>query len=115
LAVEPGEGDLVKIRLRNPDSNNNRDPVQVDQVDLICGEVVGPETPGTHDDKRGDTNAITRVVGRFETWEPGTPFPRALRLMPQSGAVGGRPYFFGIGDSSSKTAVAVKEQTLLVA
>jgi hypothetical protein len=48
----------------SPEKNNNGDPVQVDHVDLIAGDVTGKAVPGT-DAYNKDTNETTKVVKRF--------------------------------------------------
>lgn len=60
------EEQMVKIIIRfmSPEKNNNGDPVQVDHVDLIAGDVTGKAVPGT-DAYNKDTNDTTKVVKRF--------------------------------------------------
>lgn len=47
--IKVKEGQMVKItvRFKSPQKNNNGDPVKVDHVDLISGEVTGKAVPGT--------------------------------------------------------------------
>ncbi|MFM9925927.1 S-layer protein [Variovorax sp. H27-G14] len=74
VAAKAGEDLKITIRFKSPERNNfeyllgsgmyaNVKPV-VDHIDLIAGDVTGPETPGTPGYAR-DTNPSTRVVKRF--------------------------------------------------
>lgn len=45
LEVAAGDEMELKIRFKSPNQNNNGDPVQVDHVDLIVGNVTGPVEP----------------------------------------------------------------------
>jgi hypothetical protein len=74
VAAKPGEDLKITIRFKSPERNNfefqlgsgvlaNVKPV-VDHIDLIAGDVTGPETPGTPGYSR-DTNPSTRVLKRF--------------------------------------------------
>uniref|UniRef100_UPI000D367333 S-layer protein n=1 Tax=unclassified Variovorax TaxID=663243 RepID=UPI000D367333 len=74
VAATSGETLSVTIRFKSPERNNyeyqlgsgvfaNVKPV-VDHIDLIVGDVTGPETPGTPGYAR-DTNPSTRVLKRF--------------------------------------------------
>ncbi|MCD9025216.1 S-layer protein [Cohnella silvisoli] len=58
--------DMLKltIRFKSSNKNNNGDPVKVDHVDLISGDVTGKITPGT-DAYSKSTNDTTKVVKRF--------------------------------------------------
>lgn len=66
------EGQMVKltIRFKSPKMNNNGDPVQVNHVDLISGEVTGKAVPGTPAYSK-NTNDTTKVIKRFtsEDWK----------------------------------------------
>jgi hypothetical protein len=74
VAATSGEDLTITIRFKSPERNNfeyqlgsgnfaNVKPV-VDHIDLIAGDVTGPETPGTPGYSR-DTNPSTRVLKRF--------------------------------------------------
>ena len=74
LGVNSGEDLKITIRFKSPERNNfeyqldsgrfaNVKPV-VDHIDLIAGDVTGPELPGTPGYSR-DTNPSTRVLKRF--------------------------------------------------
>ncbi|MFH0130012.1 S-layer protein [Variovorax sp. VaC1] len=74
VAANAGEDLKITIRFKSPERNNfeyqlgsgiyaNVKPV-VDHVDLIAGDVTGPETPGTPGYSRA-TNPSTRVLKRF--------------------------------------------------
>jgi hypothetical protein len=74
VAAKAGEDLKITIRFKSPERNNfeyqlgsgvyaNVKPV-VDHIDLIAGDVTGPEAPGTPGYAR-DTNPSTRVVKRF--------------------------------------------------
>lgn len=74
VAATSGEDLTITIRFKSPERNNfeyqlgsgnfaNVKPV-VDHVDLIVGDVTGPEAAGTPGYAR-DTNASTRVLKRF--------------------------------------------------
>lgn len=60
--VLPGPGPVtVTVRLRDPDGlNHNGQNPAVNRVDLIVGDVIGPEP-----DRTTDTNTTTRVLRRF--------------------------------------------------
>lgn len=64
LSVKQGDNLQLTIRLKSPDKNNNGDPVQVDHVDLIAGDVTGYTAPGTPEYAK-DTNDSTKVLQRF--------------------------------------------------
>lgn len=74
VAARPDEDLKITIRFKSPERNNfefqlgsgvfaNVKPV-VDHIDLIAGDVTGPEKPGTPGYSR-DTNPSTRVLKRF--------------------------------------------------
>jgi hypothetical protein len=61
LVVAEGDDVLVTVRFLDPDGTNaNGDDPSVARVDIIAGEVHGPV-----EDRSTDTNATTRVLGRF--------------------------------------------------
>ena len=61
LVVTEGDDVLVTVRFLDPDGTNaNGDDPSVARVDIIAGEVHGPV-----EDRSTDTNATTRVLGRF--------------------------------------------------
>ncbi|MNW27613.1 Endo-1,4-beta-xylanase A precursor [compost metagenome] len=64
LEVAAGDEMELKIRFKSPNQNNNGDPVQVDHVDLIVGNVTGPAEPGTAAYNKA-TNDTTKVLKRF--------------------------------------------------
>ncbi|WP_084165547.1 S-layer homology domain-containing protein [Paenibacillus massiliensis] len=64
LEVAAGDEMELKIRFKSPNQNNNGDPVQVDHVDLIVGNVTGPVEPGTAAYNKA-TNDTTKVLKRF--------------------------------------------------
>ncbi|MEK8130402.1 S-layer homology domain-containing protein [Paenibacillus filicis] len=64
LQVNEGDKLQLTIRFKSPETNNNGDPVQVDHVDLISGDVTGKAIPGTAAYSK-DTNDSTKVVKRF--------------------------------------------------
>lgn len=64
LKITEGDNLELKIRFKSPEKNNNGDPVQVDHVDLISGEVSGKAQPGTAEYDKA-TNDTTKVVARF--------------------------------------------------
>ncbi|MBE1446496.1 immunoglobulin-like domain-containing protein [Paenibacillus sp. OAS669] len=64
LSVKEGDPLMLTIRFKSPDKNNNGDPVQVDHVDLIAGDVTGYAAPGTPEYAK-DTNDSTQVLQRF--------------------------------------------------
>jgi Cohesin domain. len=65
LQVNKGGNVEVTIRFKSPEKNNNGDPVSVDHVDLIAGDVTGKVEPGTADYNK-DTNSTTKVIARFD-------------------------------------------------
>ncbi|WP_379157027.1 immunoglobulin-like domain-containing protein [Paenibacillus sp. sgz5001063] len=64
LEITEGDNLELTIRFKSPGKNNNGDPVQVDHVDLISGEVSGKAVPGTPEYNKA-TNDSTKVVARF--------------------------------------------------
>ncbi|WP_163857537.1 S-layer homology domain-containing protein [Paenibacillus elgii] len=64
LQVNEGDNLQLTIRFKTPKQNNNGDPVQVDHVDLISGDVTGLAQPGTPEYNK-DTNDSTKVLKRF--------------------------------------------------
>lgn len=64
LSAKKGDNLELTIRFKSPDKNNNGDPVQVDHVDLIAGDVKGYAVPGTPEYSK-DTNDSTKVLQRF--------------------------------------------------
>ncbi|MNO26026.1 Endoglucanase precursor [compost metagenome] len=64
LQITEGDNLELTVRFKSPDKNNNGDPVQVDHVDLISGEVSGKVQPGTPEYDKA-TNESTKVVARF--------------------------------------------------
>lgn len=68
LQVKDGNNLKITIRFKSPEKNNNGDPVQVDHVDLISGDVTGKAIPGTEDYNK-DTNDSTKVLKRFTSKE----------------------------------------------
>jgi hypothetical protein len=64
LKVKKGQKVKITIRFKSPKTNNNGDPVAVDHVDLITGEVTGKAVPGTAAYEK-NTNDTTKVLKRF--------------------------------------------------
>lgn len=76
--VKWGEHLKINIRFKSPELNNNNDPVRVDHIDLIAGDITGPVPPNLPDGSPNpayseDTNESTRVVATFteKDWEKG--------------------------------------------
>lgn len=70
LLVKQGDKLKFTIRFKSPEKNNNGDPVKVDHVDLISGNVTDMAVPGTEAYNK-DTNDSTKVLKRFtsEEWK----------------------------------------------
>ncbi|MFB5761981.1 S-layer homology domain-containing protein [Paenibacillus medicaginis] len=68
LQVTQGDDMELTIRFKSPERNNNGDPVAVDHVDLIAGDVTGLVEPGTAKYTKS-TNDSTRVLKRFTSDE----------------------------------------------
>ncbi|KQL45776.1 S-layer protein [Brevibacillus choshinensis] len=64
LIVKKGQKAEITIRFKSPKKNNNGDPVRVDHVDLIAGDVTGKAVQGTPAYNKA-TNDTTKVVKRF--------------------------------------------------
>ncbi|EHS54830.1 S-layer homology domain-containing protein [Paenibacillus sp. Aloe-11] len=64
LQVTQGDNLQLTIRFKSPEKNNNEEPVQVDHVDLIAGDVTGPAASGTAEYTKS-TNDSTKVLRRF--------------------------------------------------
>jgi hypothetical protein len=64
--LDIGSGKTVKftIRFKSPATNNNKDKVQVNHIDLIAGNVTGKSAPGTAAYGK-DTNGSTSVIKSF--------------------------------------------------
>lgn len=68
LKVTQGDDMELTIRFKSPERNNNGDPVAVDHVDLIAGDVTGLAASGTAEYTKS-TNDSTRVLKRFTSDE----------------------------------------------
>ncbi|MFA7348137.1 MAG: hypothetical protein WCZ86_10280 [Desulfurivibrionaceae bacterium] len=78
LLVAAGSGVTITISFKSPGTNNHGDPVTVDHIDLIAGEMTDKAdrlledgiTPNPEYAK--DTNATTRVIATFsgKDWQP---------------------------------------------
>ncbi|WP_232231461.1 immunoglobulin-like domain-containing protein [Paenibacillus sp. HW567] len=64
LEVPAGEELKLNLRFKSPGTNNNGDPVKVDHVDLIAGDVTAKAETGTAAYNKA-TNDSTKVVKRF--------------------------------------------------
>jgi hypothetical protein len=76
LTSSAGKNLTVSISVRSPKANNNYDPVKLDHIDVIAGDVTGPipaEVGGAPNlaYTQSDTNASTKVVKTFtkEDWK----------------------------------------------
>ncbi len=70
LTMRKGDQLKIKIRFKSPAFNNNNDPVMVDHIDLIAGDITGPVAPTLPDgtpnpEYAKDTNESTRVLATF--------------------------------------------------
>ena len=70
LVMVKGENLKIKIRFKMPMFNNNNDPVSVDHIDLIAGEVTGL-VPSDSPDYMKAENETARVLRTFTSkdWE----------------------------------------------
>jgi hypothetical protein len=70
LILDKKEKVKIKIQFKSPQMNNNGDPVMVDHIDLISGEVTGFVAPGSADYTK-DVNETTSVIATFTSadWE----------------------------------------------
>lgn len=70
LIMDKGGNLKIKIRFKSPMRNNNNDPVIVDHIDLIAGEVTG-FVPSDSPDYTKAVNETTRVIITFTSkdWE----------------------------------------------
>lgn len=66
LTVRKGQPMTLTIRYQSPAVNHHGDPVAVDHIDLIAGEITTKAAPGTPEYQQ-ETNETTRVLKRFET------------------------------------------------
>jgi hypothetical protein len=64
LTMRRGDQLKIKIRFKNPAHNNDNDPVRVDHIDLIAGEVTGL-IPVTDPNYTKDTNDTAKVIATF--------------------------------------------------
>lgn len=64
LVTNKGKDAQITIKFKSPKKNNNGDPVKVDHIDLIAGNVTGKALPGTTEYSK-DTNDTTKVIARF--------------------------------------------------
>ena len=69
LTVRKGQPVTLTIRYKSPSVNHHGDPVAVDHIDLIAGDIKGKADPGTPEYEK-ETNETTRVLKRFETRGP---------------------------------------------
>jgi hypothetical protein len=65
LHTSSGATVTIRIAMRSPKYNENGDPVKVNHVDLIAGDVTAPIAPDSPDYTTKDTNASTHVVKTF--------------------------------------------------
>lgn len=79
LTMHKGDSLKIKVRFKSPEFNNNNDPVRVDHIDLIAGDITGPVVPKLPDgtpnpDYSKDTNESTRVIATFteKDWKKGS-------------------------------------------
>jgi hypothetical protein len=70
LLMDKGEKLKIKIQFKSPVLNNNGDPVTVDHIDLIGGEITGVVVPGSPDYTKA-VNETTKVIATFTSkdWE----------------------------------------------
>lgn len=70
LTMKRGDTLKLKIRFKSPALNNNHDPVMLDHIDLIAGDVTGIVSPDSPDYTK-DTNETTRIIATFTSrdWE----------------------------------------------
>jgi hypothetical protein len=66
LTVRKGQPVTFTIRYQSPALNHHGDPVAVDHIDLIAGEIKGKADPGTPEYQK-ETNETTLVLKRLET------------------------------------------------
>ena len=66
LTVRKEQPVTLTIRYQSPSVNRHGDPVVVDHIDLIAGEIKGKADPGTPEYQK-ETNETTRVMKRFTT------------------------------------------------
>jgi len=66
MRVGKGEKLTIRIRFKSPETNYNGDPVAVQHVQLIAGEVTGRLTPSTDEYKMQGTNPTTEVAATFD-------------------------------------------------
>jgi hypothetical protein len=71
LLMAKGDNLKIKIRFKMPTVNNNGDPVSVDHIDLIAGEVNGL-VPSDSADYKKDVNETTKVLKTFNANDWGT-------------------------------------------
>jgi len=64
LVTNKGKNAQVTIKFESPKTNNNGDPVQVDHIDLIAGDVTAKAAPGTAG-YTNDTNSSSKVIAQF--------------------------------------------------
>jgi len=64
LVMEKGQKLKIKIQFKSPSVNNNGDPVQIDHIDLIAGEVTGIVAPDSPDYTKA-VNETARVIATF--------------------------------------------------
>ncbi|MEW6380915.1 MAG: hypothetical protein AB1611_15080 [bacterium] len=65
LKAAQGDRLLVTIRFRSPAFNHHNDPVRVDHIDLIAGDVTGRIDPQDRSAYCRATNRSARVIARF--------------------------------------------------
>jgi hypothetical protein len=68
LSTTAGKTVTVTIAMKSPKMNENGDPVKVDHVDLIAGDVTGPISPSSPDYTTKETNSSTKVITSFKSF-----------------------------------------------
>lgn len=69
LSSTAGKTVTVTIGMKSPKMNENGDPVKVDHVDLIAGDVTGPISASSPDYTTKETNSSTKVITSFKTFQ----------------------------------------------
>lgn len=69
LTTSVGKTVTVQVAFKSPKMNADGDPVKVDHVDLIQGQVTGLIDPSSPDYTTKETNPTTKVITSFKTFQ----------------------------------------------
>lgn len=87
LSTSRGRTVTVTVAFRSPAMNNNGDPVAVDHVDVIAGDVTGPISPSSPDYAARETNSSTKVLTTLSAFKRKNGWMTASFKVPVTGSM----------------------------